>query len=65
MLLLWKLHALTIIESFLIIEDLAKPQAYFSELEFKLFNCLDKYAEGAKLSWYVLNSGNLEVCCLF
>lgn len=31
-----------------------------------LFSCLDKYAEGAKLSWNVLNSGNfLEVCYLF
>ena len=32
------------------IEDLAMPQAIYSELKFKLFNCLDKYAEGEKPS---------------
>ena len=32
------------------IEDLAVPQAIYSELEFKLSNCLDKYTEGAKPS---------------
>lgn len=66
MLLLWKPQSLNIIESSLMIEDLAMPQAYYSEFEFKVFSCLDKYAEGAKLCWNVLNSGNfLEVCCCF
>lgn len=47
------------------IEDLAMPQVYYSELEFRLFNCLDKYAEGTKLSWNVLNSGNFLDTCWF
>lgn len=35
-------------------------------IEFKLFNCLKKHAEGTKLSWNVLNLGNLlEAHCCF